>query len=60
MSIYDDIKIEKLENLLEWLKEELPKDVSGETAKLIKRVEQQIAFLKLPPEEGEKYFNDIR
>jgi hypothetical protein len=48
MSIYDDIKIEKLENLLEWLKEELPKDVSGETAKLIKRVEQQITFLKLP------------
>ena len=48
MTIYDDIKIEKLESLLVWLNEELPKDSSNETAKLIKRVEQQIAFLKLP------------
>ena len=60
MTIYDDIKIEKLESLLEWLYEESLKGPSDETEKVIKRVRQQITFLKLPPEEGEKYFNNIR
>ena len=45
MTIYDDIKIEKLEYLLDWLNEQ---DQDDETVKLTKRVEQQIAFLKLP------------
>ena len=58
MSIYDDIKREKLEHLLKYLQKEEPQNEG--TLKLIKRVEQQIAFLKLSPEErGEKYF-DIR
>jgi hypothetical protein len=56
MSIYDDIKREKLEHLLEWLQEQEPTE---ELIKLMARLEQQITFLKLPPEEGEKYFKSI-
>ena len=56
MGFYDDIKRGKLEHLLKYLQEEEP--ANEETLKLIKRVEQQIAFLKLSPEErGEKYFD---
>lgn len=55
MSIYDDIKRSKLEHLLVHLQSQ---EASLETTKLIKRVEQQIAFLKLSLEErGEKYFD---
>ena len=57
MSYYDDIKRSKLEHLLVQLQKQ---EATLEITKLIKRVEQQIAFLKLSPEErGEKYF-DIR
>lgn len=55
MTIYDDIKLEKLEHLLIWLCEERSTHPSEELEKLIQRVEQQVTFMKLPEDVLKKY-----
>lgn len=48
MTIYEDIKLDKLKHLYDWLLEEKVAHPTDELFKFIKRVEQQIAFLELP------------
>lgn len=48
MTIYEEIKLDKLKHLQEWLLEEKAAHPTPELHKLIKRVDQQITFLELP------------
>lgn len=48
MTIYEEIKLDKLKHLYDWLIEEKEAHPTDELLKLIKRVEQQITFLELP------------